>query len=384
MQTNHPSIASIGVDRPTEVRVDLDVLTANFQAIDRHVGAATVMPIVKANAYGHGLIEVGLHLERIGAARLGVAYLEEAVLLREAGVQCPILVLGGILSQQIPVFFRHDVTFTVPSVDKLRELDEAAGSAGVVARAHLKVDTGMERIGVHWYSAEKLFEAALGCRNVVVEGVFSHFAAADSGDLTSARRQVERFDEAMTFFEDRSLEMPLRHMANSGAILQLPEAHYDLVRAGIMLYGVYPSRECGRTVTVEPALEWHSSVVYFKVVEAGSPVSYDGTWVPDHQVRVVTLPVGYGDGYFRTMSGSAEVLIRGRRYPVVGRICMDQIMVNIEWDSAYNGDQATLIGVDGSERITCDDLAAWAGTIPYEVLTNINARVPRVYTGGSL
>ncbi len=170
-------------------------------------------------------------------------------------------------------------------------------------------------------------------------------------------------------------------MANSGAILQLPESHYEIVRPGILLFGVYPSAEVQRTVAVNPALSWKSQVVYFKVVKPGHPVSYGSTWESDHMVRVVTVPVGYGDGYFRGLSNKAHVIIRGKKYPIVGRVCMDQIMVNIEWETAYNGDEVLLIGEsDSGAMITCDELSEWAGTIPYEILTNINTRVPRIYT----
>ncbi|MCL6098436.1 MAG: alanine racemase, partial [Bacteroidetes bacterium] len=169
------------------------------------------------------------------------------------------------------------------------------------------------------------------------------------------------------------------HMANSGAILQMPEANLDIVRPGIMLYGVYPSQEVKYTVKVSPALTWKSLVVYFKVIKAGNSVGYGMTWKPDHDIRAVTVPVGYGDGYLRAMSNKAEVSIHGKRYPVIGRISMDQIVVNIEKDSAYNGDEVTLIGVNGNNSITVEELADWAGTIPYEILTNINTRVPRVY-----
>jgi alanine racemase len=173
--------------------------------------------------------------------------------------------------------------------------------------------------------------------------------------------------------------MPLRHMANSAAILQLPESHLDMVRPGIMLYGVYPAEGVVRSVEIQPALAWKSRVVYFKVVRPGHPVSYGSTWQSDHPVRIVTVPVGYGDGYFRSLSNRAEVLIRGKRYPEVGRVCMDQMMINIESDSAFNGDEVVLVGESNGECITAQDLAGWAGTIPYEILTNINTRVPRVY-----
>jgi alanine racemase len=365
--------------RPTIVEVDLARLTENFHAIRAAVAPAAVMPIVKANAYGHGLVPVARHLVGLGAASLGVAFLEEAVALRQAGITVPILVMGGILGDQIPVFLRHDLTLTASSIDKLRQIDRLAGELGMVARVHLKIDTGMERIGVHYYSAEGLLERSLECRHCVIEGIYSHFANADAADLGSARLQLARFLDVLTWYDKQGLTPPVRHMANSGAILQLRDSHLDLVRPGILLYGVYPSAEVRRTIAVRPALAWKSRVVYFKVVKPGHPVSYGWTWQADHQVRVVTVPVGYGDGYFRALSNTAQVVIRGKRYPVVGRVCMDQIMVNIEWDSAWNGDEVLLIGRDGDEILTCEDVAAWAGTIPYEVLTNINTRVPRVY-----
>ena len=185
--------------------------------------------------------------------------------------------------------------------------------------------------------------------------------------------------EVLRFYERRNLPMPMRHIANSAAVLQLPESYLDMVRPGIMLYGIYPSPETARTVAVKPALAWKSRVVYFKVVKAGHAVSYGSTWQPHHDVRVVTVPVGYGDGFFRSMSNRAQVIIRGKKYRQVGNICMDQLMVNIEWDSAYNGDEVVLLGESDGERITVEDLAEWAGTIPYEILTNINTRVPRIY-----
>lgn len=372
-------MAPADIVRPTHVEVNLSCLERNFTAIRQHVGSAKVMPVLKANAYGHGLVEVARLMVGLGADYLGAAFLEEGLLLRQAGITAPVLVLGSLAGEQIPRFIQNDLTLTASSIDKLKLIDEAAAALKLRAKVHLKVDTGMERVGIHHYSATKLLEASLLCRHLEVEGIYSHFANADAADLSHARLQLERFLDVLAFYERRSLPTPLRHIANSAGVLQLPESHLDLVRPGIMLYGVYPSAECQRTVSVEPALQWKSQVCYFKVVQPGSPVSYGSTWQPDHPVRIVTVPVGYGDGYFRALSNQAQVLIRGQRYPIVGRVCMDQFMVNIEWDSAYNGDVVTLLGSDGSETITADDLARWAGTIPYEVLTNINTRVPRVY-----
>jgi alanine racemase len=337
------------------------------------------MPILKANAYGHGLVEVARKLEAVGAPYVGVAYLEEGLRLRQHGVRLPVLVLGGIVGSQIPRFLEHDLTLTASSVDKLRAIDEHAAALGRPATVHLKIDTGMERIGVHWYSAEALLEASLKCRHARVEGIFTHFANADGRDLTHARLQLERFHEVLRFYERRSLPTPLRHAANSGATLQLPESYFDMVRPGVVFYGAAPSAEVPVTISVRQALRWITHVVYFKVVKPGNPVSYGSAWAPVELTRVVTLPAGYGDGYMRAMSGKAEVIVHGKRYPVIGRICMDQMMVAIGGDSAYNGDEAVLLGTSGSATITIEELAAWAGTITHEVLTNINTRVPRVY-----
>lgn len=377
---NQPTISNGDIARPTYLEINLTQLTHNYRAIQQAVAPAAVLPILKANAYGHGLVEIARHLVSLDVPYVGVAFLEEGIMLRQAGIPTPILVLGGIIGNQIPIFLQYDLTLTASSVEKLQQIDTAAQQMGVRARVHLKIDTGMERIGVHYYSAAALLEAALHCQHCDVEGIYSHFANADAADLTSAQVQLARFEQVLAFYTERGLPPPrLRHMANSGGILQLPGSHLDMVRAGILLYGVYPSPEVARTVAVRPCLSWKSRVVYFKVVQPGHPVSYGSAWQSDHIVRVVTVPVGYGDGYFRRMSGQAEVIIHGRRYPVVGRICMDQLMVNIEWDSAYNNDEVILMGESEGVAITCQELADWAGTIPYEILTNINTRVPRVY-----
>jgi len=369
--------------RPTRLEVDLDRLAGNYAVIRRHVGGRPVMPILKANAYGHGLVEVAARLVREGAPCLGVAFLEEALLLRERGIAAPILVMGGIMENQIPHFLRNDLTLTASSVGKLRQIEEAAAALGVRARVHLKVDTGMERIGVHHYNARGFLEESLRCSHCEIEGIYSHLASSDADDLGYARLQLARFREVLAFYEERGLPPPVRHIANSGAILQLPESHLDMVRPGILLYGVSPAAFLAGRLPVRPALRWTSRVVYFKVVRAGDPVSYHATWKSDHPVRVVTVPAGYGDGYPRRLSNRGEVLIRGRRYPVVGQVCMDQLVVNLEQDSAWNADEVVLLGEQGGQAITAEELAERAGTIPYEVLTAINTRVPRIYRGAA-
>jgi alanine racemase len=367
--------------RPTLCEVSLGALKHNFEGVRTLAGDAKILATVKANAYGHGLIPVARELIKLGAYGLGVAFLEEGIALRKAGITAPILILGGIIGNQIAHFLEWDLMLTASSVWKLEQIEETAASLGKRARAHLKIDTGMERLGVHYYNAGELFEAAARCKHCDIEGVFSHFASSDSADPTFTRAQFERFQEALEFFPKHSLPMPVRHIANSGAILQHPETILDMVRPGIMLYGVYPSPETRKTVSLAPVLSFKTRVVYFKVVPQGAPVGYDGSFVAPEQTRVITLPVGYGDGYRRGLSNKGEVLIHGKRYPIVGRVSMDQTMVNIGWDSAYNNDEVILIGAQENERITSEDLAEWLDTSPYEILTGINTRVPRRYVG---
>lgn len=380
----HEATIADGILRPTHVEVDLGAFTHNYRALQAHVGRP-VMPILKANAYGHGLIEVARHYERLGAPIVGVAYLEEGVHLRQAGIQLPILVLGGIVGRQLPLFLLHDLIITASSVDKLRAIDECARAYGRTAKVHLKIDTGMERIGVHWYSAQPLLQASLSCPNVEVQGIFTHFANADGesdAERAYTREQLERFLEVCDFYRQRSLPPPVRHAANSGAVALHADAWLDMVRPGILLYGVSPSPDLAPPVALRPAMSWRTRVVFFKVVRAGASVSYGSTWTAPVDTRLVSLPVGYGDGYPRSMSGRARVRVRGVERPVVGRICMDQVMVDLGPDgTAYNGDEVVLIGDDGAGSIRVEDLARWANTVPHEILTNINTRVPRLYRG---
>jgi len=381
LSTLDDSIASTAERRPTHLEVNLARLRENYRTIAKHVAPARVMPVLKANAYGHGLVAVAKMLERERPFAVAVAYLEEALRLREAGVRMPVLVLGGIVGAQIPRFLEQDLTLTASSVDKLLAIEAAAVAKGIKARVHLKIDTGMERIGTHWYSAERLLEASLHVRNVEVEGIFTHFANADTADLAHARLQLERFHEVLRFYERHSLPVPLRHAANSGAILQIPESYFDIVRPGILFFGSSPATDLPLKLDVKQALRWLTQVVFFKVVKAGNPVSYGSTWRPDADTRIITLPVGYGDGYMRAMSRQAQVMVHGQRVAVVGQICMDQIMADIGKGSAYNGDEVVLLGEsrESGESIRIEELAVWANTIPHEILTNINTRVPRVY-----
>jgi alanine racemase len=361
--------------RPTYLEVNLGQLRRNLDAIRARVTPAKVMPILKANAYGHGLDGVAKYIAAF-SDYLGVATLEEGIHLRQIGVDKPILIMGGTLPEQIPWFLRYDLTLTASSADLLLAAEEYAAPSGQRIRAHLKVDTGMERVGVRDTEAESFLMQAAACQHLEIEGIYSHYASADYPDLTHARLQLERFNGVLCFYEKHSLPPPpLRHISNSGGILQLPESNFDMVRPGIMFYGVYPALDIPRTVDVKPALTWRSRVAYTKVTPPGRPVSYGSLWQAERPTRIVTVPCGYADGYFRRMSGRARVLVNGKSYPQVGRICMDQFMIDAGDDPVVLGDNIILLG----EGISAYDLAEWMGTNAYEVLTSIGARVPRVF-----
>ncbi len=368
--------------RPTRVRVDLDALTHNLRALRAHAGVP-VMAVVKANAYGHGLVPVALHLQAQGVEQLGVAFLEEGVALRRAGVRLPILVMGGIFGPQAAQLISENLEITVSSLDKLRQVEAAAESLGRQATIHLKIDTGMERIGVHSYHAGPFIEAAVASKWCTVKGVYSHLACADDPASPMTKQQLEKFLEACAHFTRLGAPMPIRHLANSGGVLHFPETCLDLVRPGIALYGVLPDPASQATVALRPVMSLVSQVVYFKVVPAGHPVSYGATWAPGVDTRVVTIPMGYGDGFPRSLSNRGEVLIRGQRHAIVGRICMDQFMADLgPQGTAYNEDAVVLIGGQGDQAIACEDVALAAGTIPYEILVGLNTRIPREYVGG--
>ena len=369
------------IQRPTRIVVDLDALSRNLQAIRSRVGVP-VMGIVKANAYGHGLVQVARHLEAQGVDQLGVAFVEEGIALRKAGIATPILVLGGIFGPQVAQFIVHDLEITVSSLDKLRQVEAAAESLGRKATIHLKIDTGMERIGVHSYSCGSFVETAVTSKWCALKGIYSHLACADDPASQMTALQIERFFDACAHFERIGAPMPLRHLANSGGVLHFPETWLDMVRPGIVLYGVLPDPASQTTIDVRAALSLVSQVVYFKVVRAGNTVGYGATWTAPDDTRIATIPIGYGDGFPRALSSRGQVLIRGRRLPLVGRVCMDQFMVDLGADgTAYNEDDVVLIGAQGCEAIRVEDVARLADTIPYEILTGLNERIPREYFG---
>ncbi len=361
--------------RPTYLEINLNQLKQNLEAIRAYVAPAKVMPMVKANAYGHGVDGVAPFIEPY-VDYFGVALVEEGVHLRQLGIKKPILVGGGTLIEQLPLFLEHDLILTASSLELMLAADELAASRRKQLTVHLKIDTGMERVGVHEYEAEEFLTKSLACSHLKIEGIYTHLANSELTDRKYSLLQLERFQEALRFYEKRSLPLPMRHVCNSGGIVNLPEAHFEMVRPGVLFYGIYPGREMERKVDVKTAATWRSRVAYSKITLPGRPVSYGSLWqVEGSPKRIVTIPCGYADGYFRRMTNQARVIINGKSYRQVGWICMDQFMVNVEEDDVKVGEQVILLG----EGIAVEELADWAGTNEYEVMTNISARVPRVF-----
>jgi alanine racemase len=361
--------------RPTYLEVNLTQLKKNIEAIRARVAPAKIMPMVKANAYGHGVDGVAPFIEPY-VDYLGVATLEEGIHLRELGIRKPVLVAGGTLPEQVPLFAEYDLTLDCASFGLLDMAEEVSRSIGACIKTHLNIDTGMERTGVRDYDAESFILKASACKHIEVEGIYTHFANSELPDRSYSFMQLERFQQVIDLYHKHSLPVPpLRHVCNSGGILHMPEAYFEMVRPGVLFYGIYPGEEVERTLAVRPVATWRSRVIFSKRTRPGRPVSYGSLWQAQAETGIVTIPCGYGDGYFRRMTNQARVLIGQKKYPQVGRICMDHFMVDVGEDDIQVGEEVTLLG----EGIRAEDLAHWTGTNEYEVLTNISARVPRVY-----
>ncbi|NLC77742.1 MAG: alanine racemase [Clostridia bacterium] len=369
--------------RPVWAEIDLEAIRYNCRQVKGLVKQGTeIMAIIKANGYGHGAQEVAKEVLEAGATQLGVATQKEALVLRKAGIAVPILILGFTPSEDVAVSIKNKLAQTVFSLAQGVEIARRAKDLGLKAPVHLKIDTGMGRIG--FLPDEKGLAdivRLLELPGLQVEGIYTHLAQADSADKSSARRQLARFDEFLAKLKREGRKLPLIHAANSAAVMELPEAHYDLVRPGIMLYGLYPSEEMRRErVELRPALSWKTRVVHVKEVPPGTPISYSGTYVTGRTTRVATLPLGYADGFRRLLSNRGQVLIHGQRAPVIGRVCMDQTMVDVtDVGPVAVGDLVTLIGRQEQEEITAEEMAGWVGTINYEIVCGISDRVLRKY-----
>ena len=366
----------------TRVKIDLDAIARNFDAVREKAGVK-VMAVVKADAYGHGAIQVARLLQD-KCAFFGVSSMLEAMELRKAGLKTPILILGHTPVNAYPTAIREGIRPTIFHYEDARALSLAAQEAGMPAPFHFAVDTGMSRLGF-----QPTEESADLCAKIsrmpglVSEGLFSHFATADCADLSRAKAQAEKFDRFFDMLKERGVSIAIRHMDNSAGLMNFP-SHYEMVRSGIVTYGMYPSAEVSpELLKLEPALQFLSRVTHVKVLPAGREVSYGGTYVTTRDTRIATVPVGYADGYRRSLSGKFHVLIHGRKAPILGRICMDQLMVDVtDIPETCVNDRVTLVGRDGDEVITMEEIAAAADSFNYEFVCGISRRVPRIYVSG--
>ena len=366
----------------TCVRIDLDAIESNIDAIRSRTGV-DVMAIVKADAYGHGAVQVARLLQD-KCAFFGVSSILEAMELRQAGLTTPILILGHTPVSAFPALIKHRIRPAIFHYEDAAALSGEALRQGVTAPFHFAVDTGMSRIGFQATEEEADICAKIArLPGLFPEGIFSHFATADCADLTRAKAQAARFDEFVAMLSRRGVEIPIRHLNNSAGLMNF-NTHYEMVRSGIVTYGMYPSDEvCPETLPIRPALQWHSRVTHVKTLPAGREISYGGTFVTTKPTRVATIPVGYADGYRRSLSGRFHVLIRGKKAPILGRICMDQMMVDVtDIPETQLNDRVVLVGRSGEEEITVEQMAQALDTINYEVVCGISRRVPRLYCRG--
>lgn len=367
--------------RPTIAEIDLSAIRHNMANIKASLPAGTdITAVVKANAYGHGAVAVSRAALEAGADCLAVAIPEEGAELRQAGFGVPIYLLGLILPQQASLVVEHNLTATICLPEHVSALAAAARSQGRRCRVMIKVDTGMNRIGLPPDQLTSFATAAAAQPELDLCGVFTHLASADAADKDFANRQLAVFTAALNDLEMYGIRLPVISAGNSAGIIDLPDSHFNAVRPGIILYGLSPSSDMHRCLDLRPAMRLVTKVVLLKKVPAGASVSYNCTWTSGRTTWLATLPIGYADGYHRSLSGQASVLIGGKRRPVAGRVCMDQIVVDIgpECDVAV-GDEAVLFGRQGDEEITVTELAGLAGTIHYELLCSVSSRVPRVY-----
>lgn len=366
--------------------VNLDAIRKNVEQMDQNLRPGTrIMCVVKADGYGHGALPIAAELEGMDCVSgFAVATAEEALALRHGGIEKPVLILGYTFPYSYEKLISEEVRMTVFRYDTLLELSEVSRRVGKAARIHIKVDTGMSRIGIAPdLEGLDFVKKALETEGIEVEGIFTHFARADESDKSAARKQLSVFKEFLwQIREETGKEIPIKHCSNSAGIVEMPEANMDQVRAGIILYGLWPSDQVRQDVVrLIPALSLRSRIVYVKEIEKGTPVSYGGTFVAPSRMRIATIPVGYGDGYPRSLSGKGYVLLHGKKAPILGRVCMDQFMVDVsDIPEASIGDEVTLIGAEGQERINMETLGELSGRFNYELACDLGKRIPRIYT----
>lgn len=365
--------------------VDLQSILKNVRSIAGHVGSHTkIMPVIKADGYGHGAARIARFLEAEPYVfGFGLATAEEAVSLRARGITKPMLVLGHVFSYANELMIQNDIRFTVFHRDTILQINDTAKRLCKKAKVHVKVDTGMNRIGIRPDDCGIDFLRDLfSCEFIEVEGIYTHFPRADEADPSYTEVQISTFSEFLHRIQkELSVDIPIKHCCNSAGIIGFPQGHMDMVRPGIILYGMYPSEDVEKNVlSLHPALRLCSHVTYVKQVHVGEPISYGGTYVADKEIIVATVPVGYGDGYPRELSGKGYVLIHGKKAPILGRICMDQLMVDVsEISDVKVEDKVVLVGDMDGTSITVEDIARLSGRFNYEFICGLNKRIPRVY-----
>ena len=367
-------------ERPTVALIDLAALTHNFREVRRRTGNRKILAVVKAQAYGHGAVPVSRSLAAAGADMLGVALVEEGRELREAGIRTPLLIMGAVFPEQAEEIVRLDLITSLTTVQMSHALSRAARKQGRTAAVHLKIDTGMGRIGFVPEAVPELISGILEPGSVRIEGLMTHFADADLQDKKFAAVQMDRFEKLAHDLEQQGMPIPVRHAANSAAVLDLQRSFFTMVRPGLMLYGYNPLEHALAGVDLRPVLSLMTRIAFIKRVPAGTPISYGRTFTTRRESLIATVPIGYADGYSRGLSNKGQALVRGRRAGIAGRVCMDMTMFDVtDIPGVREGDEIVLIGREGEENITAGDIAAMTGTIPYEVLCGISGRVPRVY-----
>lgn len=369
------------MSRPTFAEIDLDAIAYNFKQIRGIVGPnVKICPAVKADGYGHGAPEVSRTLVDAGAEMLSVATPEEVIELRESGIETPILLLQCILPEQIPEIIEYDISTNVCDLQLAESLSDEAIKAGKRVKVHIKVDTGMGRVGIEQRETVDFALALSRMPGLEIEGIFTHFPSADEDDLSFTYRQISDFTNICDSVEAAGVRVPLCHAANSAAILNVPESYFDMVRPGIMVYGHFDSAPRYSHVTLRPCMTLKTKIVFLKTLPKGNPVSYGRTYTTTGDTRVATVPIGYADGYNRLLSNKGSALVRGKRVPLIGRVCMDQMMLDVSSVPDVSvGDEVVLYGRQGSEEISVEEVAGLLDTISYEVLCAVSKRVPRVY-----
>lgn len=370
---------SIPGRRPTTAFIDLEALRFNYTQLKARIAKGVkVLAVVKADAYGHGAVEVARTLEGMGCDIFGVALCEEGIELRKVGIKAPILVMGGVYKGQIEYLIAFNLTPVVFDINMATTIDEALRASGKKLPIHVKIDTGMGRLGLLPHQVVPFFRQLKGLKNLEVEGLLTHLAEADEEYKGFSKEQLETFLRVMEVVNGLGFNPPLKHIANSAAIVDYSPSHFNLVRPGIMLYGSYPSRRFKDKITLRPMMRLVTRIIQLKRVERGFSVSYGRTYIAEKETTIATIPIGYGDGYPRRLSGLGEVLIRGERAPIIGAICMDLTMLDVTHiDGVSVEDEVVIIGKDGEDEITVEEVAERSGTIPYEILCGIGNRVPR-------